>query len=100
MILTAALLMLRCATPAAVVQTVPPAETNAQVLAHLSAGHLGCPPEEIRISRYQITRFERDFGELPVVESWAATCRGGTFVCSVGRGRALACSPERSTTGS
>ena len=100
MLVAVALLTLRCATPAAVVQTVSPEETNARVLAHLSAGHVGCPPEDIRIARYQITRFERDLGELPVVESWAATCRGGTFVCSVGRGRAIACSPERPTTGS
>jgi hypothetical protein len=42
-----------------------------------SAGHVGCTPEEISISRHQ-----SQFGLIQSSETWVAECRGHTFVCS------------------
>ena len=42
-----------------------------------SAGHVGCTPEEISISKHQT-----QFGLIQSGETWIAECRGRTFVCS------------------
>ncbi|MGZ3480715.1 MAG: hypothetical protein ACXU81_10225 [Myxococcaceae bacterium] len=45
---------------------------------NLSAGQLGCSPEEISISQAQT------YGQTA---SWAATCRGKQYWCSAGGGK-------------
>ena len=87
--------VLRCAAPAVVVHSVPPEQTHHAVLAHIAAGHVGCPPDEVVVARYQVARFERTINEAAVAESWTVTCRGATFVCSAGHSRPVACTQER-----
>lgn len=50
---------------------------------NLSAGQLGCSPEDISISQAQT------YGQTA---SWAATCRGKQYWCSAGGGESISTS--------
>ena len=54
-------------------------------LSALSAGPIGCPPTEIRISEYQ--RVERRYGGAYEgdTSTWSAKCRGKQFYCTGAR---------------
>jgi hypothetical protein len=54
-------------------------------LPQVSSGHVGCQPEEIRISD------ERT--DLSGWRGWKATCHGTVYICSAA-GHDVACHPE------
>ena len=51
-------------------------------LAPTSAGLIGCPQGEIKISDY---KFDRLTFLAPPPPTWVATCKGKTFYCTGGR---------------
>ena len=59
-----------------------------QQYANLSAGAIGCPAEELKISG------EKDsFGIGEQVTPWTAECRGHRFICSAA-GQTVSCKEE------
>ena len=50
----------------------------------ISAGHTGCPPDQITLEKTHGTGFS---------EWWKATCNGKVYLCS-GAGESYSCAPE------
>jgi hypothetical protein len=60
---------------------------GAELLANVSAGQIGCPPDEIVI--------EHDSGPYGNSRTWQATCHGATFQCSVYGSHVAGCTALR-----
>jgi purine/pyrimidine-nucleoside phosphorylase len=70
------------------VSMLPSVTVRDETFQAMSAGGIGCPAEEIVISRQ---RNEFHAGDAP--PTWVATCRGRRFVCS-GAGSVVNCAEE------
>jgi hypothetical protein len=61
--------------------------------ANLSAGEIGCPAEELKISNAQ-NDFAVRPGDGQTMKPWVAECRGHRFICGASGRDAVSCTEE------